>query len=868
MNELYIHIGMPKTATTALQRFFKANRERLKQKGIMYPVSEPMEAHHRLGWALKSEKGLAHWWFHNDIGGCDDEWKKLHEQCVLPRNLISTETLWGVSAEDVSRVRKLTRSFQVRIVMYLRRQDLFKESMYSEQVKGGIEKGTERQVGDPQRKFTLWERAFGKDSLIVRPFEREQFCQGSIFADFMKNVFDEPLTDDYVIPGSEVNSRLHRVALEYKRLVNHLPLPPNEQFAAIEPLRQAGALLEEDGRQTDFIFSPEKRLSVVEKCQPFYSRIAREYLGRSDGVLFYEPLPDRRADWRPYPELRPEDAVRINQFLASAHPEVLKMIAGGIANAGLQPDKAIRLAADRLRPGILPEWIVPRTEPFDGPPALNKTIGRATVLDDIYSSPLWGALKVFRPVYHRLPNGIREKSLMLVHRLCRFVNRRRPVLPASVSKSDRPLILHVGTVKTGTTALQKFFALNRGVLRARGIIYPENKNKAHAHHRISWCFVVRDGIPKPHWPKDIRRPQKEWDFLLRQITEGTGLISSEHLVRSRLSVIREIRQLTRDFKVKIVIYWRRRDGLEDSWYNQLTKGGDNCLRPSPREGLTSKKHLDMWAEVFGKENIIVRPYERSQLYKGDVLADFLHHIFGFEMDHGFILPEEEANTRLHPIVLEYKRLVNHLPLSKPERRKTTDPLRDLSAFLSAKGRKSYPVFSPAQRLELIDKYAEENAVIAREYLGRADGRMFYDSRPNPDEEWQPYENLLEDDARLINEYLAEHYPEVMEVIIRGLLAAASSGSGRRRQAAVRLLPGLPPDRIDRSLFSGTDLPDDGGEVSGGEDDELEGADPLRTWKKNRTLRRIYDRAPGFVTRPAMALVRSVCRFKKSATHNR
>jgi hypothetical protein len=868
MNELYIHIGMPKTATTALQRFFKANRERLKQKGIVYPVSESMEAHHRLGWALKSEKGLAHWWFHNDIGGCDAEWEKLREQCVLGRNLISTETLWGVASEDVSQVRKLTRSYRVRIVIYLRRQDFFKESMYSEQVKMGIEKGTERPLGDPQRKFELWERAFGKDSLIVRPFERGQFCQGSIFADFMKNVFDEPLTDDYVIPGSEVNSRLHRIALEYKRLVNHLPLCPKEHYAMIEPLRQAGALLEEDGEQTDFIFSPEKRLSVVEKCRPFYWRIAREYLGRSDGVLFYDPLPDPRGGWRPYPELRPKDAIRINEFLAAAHPETMKIIAGGIANAGLGPDKTIRLAADRLRPGIRPEWLVPRTAETAASPAFEKTIGRATVLDDLYSSPLWGVLKVFRPVYHRLPNGIREKSLMLVHRLCRFVNRRMPVLPARTSGPSRTLILHIGTVKTGTTALQKFFALNRDVLRARGILYPENKNKAHAHHRISWCFVVRDGIPKPHWPKDIQRPTKEWDFLLRQITEGTGLISSEHLVRNRLSVIREIRNLTRDFQVKIVVYWRRRDGLEDSWYNQLTKGGDNCLRPSPREGLTSKKHLDMWAEVFGRENIIVRPYERGQLYKGDVLADFLHHIFGFEMDQGFTLPEEEANTRLHPIVLEYKRLVNHLPLSWPQRRKTTDPLRDLSTFLSAKGRKSYPVFSPAQRLELIDKYAEENAAIAREYLGRADGRMFYDPRPNPDEAWQPYETLLEEDARLINEYLTEHYPEVAEIVTQGILAAASSDHTRRRQAAVRLLPGLSPERIDRSLFSGTDLSDESFDVPGGEDDEFEGADPLRTWKKSRTLRRIYDHAPGFVTRPAMALVRSVYRIKKSSPHNR
>jgi len=100
-SELYIHIGMPKTATSALQRFFTINRDVLKEKGIAYPAIGNMEAHHRLGWSLKAERGLSHWWFDKDIDSYAQEWQELSRQCCLPRNLISTETLWGIDDDGV-----------------------------------------------------------------------------------------------------------------------------------------------------------------------------------------------------------------------------------------------------------------------------------------------------------------------------------------------------------------------------------------------------------------------------------------------------------------------------------------------------------------------------------------------------------------------------------------------------------------------------------------------------------------------------------------------------------------------------------------------------------------------------------------------
>ncbi len=43
---------------------------------------------------------------------------------------------------------------------------------------------------------------------------------------------------------------------------------------------------------------PELLLSLVEQNQDDYEYIAREYLGREDGRLFYDPLPDTTALWK------------------------------------------------------------------------------------------------------------------------------------------------------------------------------------------------------------------------------------------------------------------------------------------------------------------------------------------------------------------------------------------------------------------------------------------------------------------------------------------------------------------------------------------------------------------------------------------
>ena len=427
----------------------------------------------------------------------------------------------------------------------------------------------------------------------------------------------------------------------------------------------------------------------------------------------------------------------------------------------------------------------------------------------------------------------------------------------------KELYLHIGTVKTGTTALQYFCDLNRQVLKDHSISYPESQDNLKAHHRFSWSLALSEGkLFSPNWPSDLASPRDEWHRLKKQCNGQKNLISSENFFNRSSESISTLKHFFSDFKVKVIVYWRRRDHLEDAWYNQRIKRGEVIFLPKVQGRLGRKEQLDKWTMAFGKENIILRPYERGQLYQKDVVADFLHHILGLKLDDElFTLPEKEVNHRLHQVILEYKRRINHLDLVLKQKRKTVAALKDIQNVFNQEGRKTFPVFSPQQRLELITKYAGEYTAIAREYLGRENGELFYDPLPNPDDEWQPYHELLEEDARKINENLAQKYPRVFNLVVRGILLTLASPI-KARESALKLLPGIPPERI--ALILGKILATPEAQYDLILERKSHNLYNSRTWRTGMAIHHLYKCLPSRLQKPAWKLAQIIYRGSKKA----
>ena len=122
-----------------------------------------------------------------------------------------------------------------------------------------------------------------------------------------------PVTD-LTIPANtrDINPGLSRDEIEFLLMVKSTDLADVEKMAVSKILIDSVRLL---GAGTNFTYqgflsSPE-RVALLERYQESNSRVAREYLGREEGVLFYEDPPDRTELWEPYPGLRAETVAEI-----------------------------------------------------------------------------------------------------------------------------------------------------------------------------------------------------------------------------------------------------------------------------------------------------------------------------------------------------------------------------------------------------------------------------------------------------------------------------------------------------------------------------------------------------------------------------
>ena len=137
-----------------------------------------------------------------------------------------------------------------------------------------------------------------------------------------------------------------------------------------------------------------------------------------------------------------------------------------------------------------------------------------------------------------------------------------------MANARKPMVLHIGLGKTGTTVLQRFLSGNRQALQERGILYPEDGVVDHAHHLFS-----------PHVPEYMQdrwsfASVEEWAGELSTTEASTVLLSSELMSSATADEIAPYCQaLNNYFELRVVVYLRRQDHMLASTYNQQVKSG-------------------------------------------------------------------------------------------------------------------------------------------------------------------------------------------------------------------------------------------------------------------------------------------------------
>lgn len=295
-----VHIGAPKTGTTWLQKVLTDNRALLQTRGVLYPdASLRGFGHHDLAfllgggypeWATPQPRNLA------DIEAELKQTVTAHRGTVL----LSSENFY-LYPEPATLRGLLERCWLVEpaIVVYLRRQDAAHESWFNQTIKAQgythtLEECIARFHGlwDFEAQLAKWADAFGRDALVVRVYEEQQFEGGSLLTDFAAAAGID--ARGLVLPEAEVNAGLNRDILEFQRVVNGLPLATIEkrrfhkELIALSAGAKGSGLFDESP-----LLTPARRQDLMAQYAAGNRAVARTYLGRDE--LFREPLPQDGA---------------------------------------------------------------------------------------------------------------------------------------------------------------------------------------------------------------------------------------------------------------------------------------------------------------------------------------------------------------------------------------------------------------------------------------------------------------------------------------------------------------------------------------------------------------------------------------------
>ena len=271
-------------------------------------------------------------------------------------------------------------------------------------------------------------------------------------------------------------------------------------------------------------------------------------------------------------------------------------------------------------------------------------------------------------------------------------------------------ILHIGTMKTGTTSIQKALSSNTDVLSRHGYNYL--------------------GPPMRHStilaPAIAALPHKDRDLIISD--EGLW-----HFADSKRSDTAKLAKILEHYDVNVLIYLRRPDSFLNSWFQQGLKSGTGSLTMSQflasafvQSGLRFQHLIAQFEAVFGKDSIILRPYEKSQLAQEDAVLDFLETL-GLPVNE-FILPSRSNATPDTDNLLLRSLFQRDLPRSS----RLTNQLDKLMLHLNRYGYQGrrYSLLSPDELREIIATYRPVFTELQTRYGGGIEPD-FFQSWPEP-----------------------------------------------------------------------------------------------------------------------------------------
>jgi hypothetical protein len=237
----FLHIGTEKTATTTLQSFFYLNRIKMLKYGFLFPKSVGIRNNYKLPVAVYNinkrddlTNRLNIFSDNNLISFQKRVINNLKKEIFFNNNqniIFSSEHIQSrlTDINELYRLKNMINGLgfdDILIIIYLRNPVEIAESLYSTSIINGHTISVPppssnryfNNICNHKNTLMSYERVFGKDNLIPRIYDRNEFKNNSIIEDFLE-VLGLRLSEEFEIPNDE-NRSLSFLGLEILRRFN------------------------------------------------------------------------------------------------------------------------------------------------------------------------------------------------------------------------------------------------------------------------------------------------------------------------------------------------------------------------------------------------------------------------------------------------------------------------------------------------------------------------------------------------------------------------------------------------------------------------------------------------------------------------
>jgi len=700
--KLIVHIGLHKTGTSSIQGFLAANRATFSAHGVFVPYSSLHSnphagLHHYIAGAFKEGKPGNINYVVNTI---------LEESGNCPTVLLSSEVLCEITS-GISSVRDVLFSFfdPVEVIVYLRRQDHTALSAYNQIVKRKGHSGRFDPFnniyynGNYLQLLQKWEREFGKEQLKVLVFEKKGFYKGGLLSDFLFNTLGIENTDDFVLSLKEVNKGWSADAVEFCRIVNSM-IPDALSTGIVDAIDNYCLLDSTLDFPLESLFSPFDRLKYIKRFEAGNKEIALNYLGRYDGTLFNEPLPDPNQPWIPFPGLNTVSAGKILKFIRDNFREVFDILVDDLSYTAIT-------SANNIQSDCITRTIQGMVNKY--PPVTISKLQKPVFIFHI-GQPKTGTTAIQQFLCANRKLLFNEHSFLYPDfNVPGFIDGKMenhaPVFIEALKNKQIPELVN-DFVRCYTFCEEK--GIRKIIISNEGFFWKW------------WPRVLKDIIDKTqarcqiivylrrqdHW---IEAAWKQWGSKMH---EYAGIY---------------------DYIDKKDLNWF--DVLEH-WSSFFDKRAF-IVRPFTKTQTGSDVVLD-FCQLTG-----------------------LQEVYSGWLKNG---NNPTSNVGFNNDIVEWLRLSKQLVKGQNDHHLIEFFDKQLSDNLKRKSKDHYNLLSPQKRLEILQQFEPSNRKIARKYLGRPNGVLFDEPLPDQEEHWEQYKGItVEAFIPVVMEVLLKQHSEINEM---------------------------------------------------------------------------------------------------------